>query len=64
MDKMREVYTMSDAQMPEWKEICERYAAMIGATLLFVNETSCGVQCENGSFRHIYIDEVLESINH
>ena len=64
MDKMREVYAMSKAQMPEWTEICERYAAMINAKLLFVNETSCGVQYKNGSFRHIYIDEMLKSINH
>lgn len=59
---MREVYTMSPSQMDDWKQICKEFAKKIDAELLFVNEQSCGVQYKNGSFGHIYIDEMAEHL--
>lgn len=57
---MREVYAMNETQMGDWKQICATFAKKIDAELLFVNETSCGVQYKNGTFGHIYIDEMAE----
>ena len=56
---MRKVYTMNESQMEEWKEICNAYAKKINAKLLFVNETSFGIQLHNGELQHIYIDELV-----
>jgi len=59
---MRTVLYAEPEQMDDWKAICKAYAEIVNAELLFVNETSCGVQYENGSFGHIYIDEMAEYI--
>ena len=56
---MRTVYTMDDSQMGEWKEICKAYAKKVNADLLFVNETSFGIQLPSGELQHIYIDELV-----
>ena len=42
-DDIRGILTMSEAQMPEWREICKAFAEKVGAKLLFVNNTSCGL---------------------
>jgi hypothetical protein len=60
MSEMRSNYTMSPGQMPDWTNICLAFADKIRATLLFVNETSCGVEFDDGSFKHIYIDEMMD----
>ena len=60
---MREVYAMNETQMGDWKQICATFAKKIDAELLFVNETSCGVQYKNGTFGHIYIDEMAETLS-
>ena len=63
---MREVPTISEKQMPEWREICKAYAERIGAKLLFVNNTSCGVEYSDGTFTHVTIEgmrEHLERLN-
>lgn len=60
MDAMREVYAMSPGQMLDWRQICRAFADKIHAELLFVNETSCSVQYKDGSFGHIYIDEMMD----
>lgn len=52
---------MSDAQMPEWEEICKKWAKDHNAKLLFVNHESFGVEI-NGNFSHIYIDELQEML--
>ena len=57
---MRSVYTMSPIQMLEWKEICQAYADKVGAELIFVNETSFGIQYPDGMLSHIYIDELAD----
>lgn len=57
---IREVYAVSNEQMPEWKMICAVFADKIGAKLLFVNAVSCGVELSDGSFKHIYIQEMAD----
>lgn len=57
---MREEYYVPEQKMSEWKRICEAFADKYGCKLLFVNETSCGVELKDGSFKHIYIDEMQE----
>lgn len=59
-DDMRGVPTCSPAQMKEWQAICTAFAKRYDYKLLFVNETSCGVELKDGSFKHIYIDEMGE----
>ena len=59
---MRTVLCVEPKQMNDWKSICKAYAEIANAELLFVNATSCGVQYENGSFGHIYIDEMVDYI--
>lgn len=54
------IYTVNEKQMDEWKAICKAFAKKINAKLLFVNETSCGVEMPDGNFSHIYIDEMYE----
>ena len=60
MKVFRSVYAVSSSQMNDWKSICRAFASKVGANLLFVNETSCGVEFPDGSFRHIYIEEMEE----
>ena len=57
---MREVLTVSAAQMSEWKAICRAFAKKQGAKLVFVNENSMGLEYPDGVLQHIYIDELLE----
>jgi len=57
-DGLRGVPTISPAQMSDWEEICKAFAKEIGAELLFVNNTSCGVQFPNGNMKHIYVEEM------
>lgn len=57
---MRQEYTMNSSQMPTWNKICEEFAKKINAELIFVNETSCGIQYSNGIVEHVYIDEVKD----
>lgn len=58
-----EVYAVSKSQMSDWKSICRAFTKKFGAELLFVNETSCGVKFKDGSYRHIYIDEMMYFLN-
>jgi hypothetical protein len=60
MKMLRYQPTLAPNQMDDWKQICKAFAKKINASLVFVNETSCGVQYQNGSFGHIYIDEMVE----
>lgn len=57
---MRTVLTLDDSQMGEWTQICRAYARKIGAELIFVNNTSMGIQTKEGELRHIYIDELYD----
>ena len=51
---------MTEKQMEDWRAICEAFAKKFGYTLLFVNEESCGVELQDGSFKHIYAEELAE----
>lgn len=51
----------TEKQMDDWKQICKAYARKVGAELIFVNETSFGIE-KNGQFQHIYIDELYEML--
>ncbi len=44
----------------QWHEVCEAFAKKMGAKLVFVNESSCGLEFENGTFKHVYWDEMVE----
>lgn len=57
---MRAIQYVPESQMNDWKDICKAFAKRFGYKLLFVNETSCGVELKDGSFKHIYIDEMGE----
>ena len=59
---MRSEYTMAPNQMDDWKMICRTYASNVDAELLFINETSMGLQYKDGSFQHIYIDELVDLV--
>lgn len=49
---------MKKDQMADWNAICKAFAKREGATLLFTNENSMGLEYPNGTFRHIYIEEL------
>ena len=51
---------MTPKQMEDWKQICQAFAKRFGYKLLFVNDESCGVELEDGSFKHIYAEEMAE----
>ena len=51
---------MTEKQMNDWREICKTFAKKFGYNLLFVNEESCGVELLDGSFKHIYAEEMAE----
>ena len=61
---MRTILTMSEEQMPDWTEICNAFAKKMDAELLFVNNTSCGLQYPDGSLHHIYVDEMMEILEY
>ena len=52
------VPAVGPGQMDDWKSICRALAKKVNGTLLFVNESSCGIEFPDGSMRHIYLDEV------
>lgn len=52
----------SKAYMEEWGRICAAYCQKVNAELLFVNTDNFGVQYEDGSFRHIYADELAKML--
>lgn len=59
IEAMRSEYAMDDSQMSEWNQICKAFAKKLGAKLVFVNETSCGLEFPDGSMQHVYIDEMV-----
>ena len=53
-------YVMSASQMADWKQICRVFAKKHNAKVVFVDNSSCGLENKDGSFSHIYIDEMLD----
>lgn len=60
---MYNTYYVEDKHMQEWEQICKAYAKMVGAELLFVNSTSCGLAYKDGRLEHLYIDEMVDVLN-
>ena len=58
MEDMRTVLTIAEDQMNEWKAICEAFAKKVGAKLVFVNETGCGLEYPDGTHCHTSIEEM------
>lgn len=56
------VYACSKQQMADWEAIAKKFAEVSGGKLLFVNNTSLGIEWPNGQFSHLYIDEVYERL--
>ena len=59
-NNFRGVLTMSDAQMPEWTEICQAFAKKQNAKLVFVNNTSCGLEYPDGTHQHVTIQGMAD----
>ena len=53
----------NEAYMEEWRRICAAYCRKADAELLFVNTDNFGVQYGDGSFRHIYADELAQILD-
>ena len=50
----------NEKYMEEWTGICEAYCKKAGAELLFVNTDNFGVQYADGTFRHIFAEELVQ----
>ena len=59
---MMSILTLKESQMDDWRAICAKVAEKLKAELLFVNDTSCGLQLSDGQFSHIYVDEMAELV--
>ena len=57
---MRTVLTVSEKDMDEWKAICEAFAKKVGAKLVFVNETGCGLELLDGTLWHPTVEDMTE----
>lgn len=57
-----DVYAVNENEMDDWKMICREWCEQNNAKLLFVNSSSFGCEFPDGSFRHIYIDELAEML--
>lgn len=60
VDEMRTVYTLKPNQMKDWKEIANAYAAKVNAELLWVNETSFGLQYPDGTMQHLGVEDLID----
>jgi hypothetical protein len=56
MEDLKSVLTIAENQMDEWREICEAFAKKVGAKLVFVNETGCGLEYPDGTYCHTSIE--------
>ena len=54
---------VSEKYMAEWGAICRAYCEKVNARLLFVNVSSFGAAFPDGTFRHIYADELVELLS-
>ena len=59
---MRTVMTIADKDMDDWRAICRAYARKVGAKVVFVNNTSMGLEFPNGTMKHIYVDELADAL--
>ena len=59
-DNMPEVMVVKDKDMEEWKQICNAFAKKLNAELVFVNNTSCGLQFANGEMAKYSVERMAE----
>ena len=59
-NEFRSVLAVSEAQMPEWTEICKAFAKKQKAKLVFVGNTSCGLEYPDGTHQHVTIQGMVD----
>ena len=59
---MGETLYVRAKNMNEWEAICKAYADYKKAKLLYVNNTSCGLEYPDGTFSHVYVDEMVTDL--
>ena len=59
-DNMPEVMVVKDKDMEEWKQICNAFAKKLNAEIVFVNNTSCGLQFANGEMAKYSVERMAE----
>lgn len=47
-------------QFGKKREICEAFAKKVGAKLVFVNETGCGLEYSDGTYWHPTVEDMQE----
>lgn len=57
------VLTMLKAQMTEWTDVCQAFAKRQNAKLVYVNNTSCGLEYSDGTHLHVTIQGMLDFLN-
>ena len=55
-------YIIKSKDMDEWTEICKTFAKKMNAKLLFVNETSCGLEFSDGKFWHYSVEDMIDTL--
>ena len=53
-------YYVPKTQMDDWKQIARTYARKVGAELLFVNDTSFGIEYPDGQMQHIRVEDLAD----
>ena len=60
IDSMPSVMWIDDKDMDEWKAICKKFAEKLGAELLYVNNTGCGLQFPDESMGKYSVERMME----
>lgn len=60
--ELRTQMYVEDKDMDDWKMICRAWCKKNNATLLFVKSDSFGCEFPDGTFKHIYIDELVDML--
>ena len=60
--EMRTQMCVEYKDMYDWRMICRAWCKKNNATLLFVKSDSFGCQFPDGTFQHIYIDELVDML--
>ena len=52
-------YVVRPNNMGEWTQICKAFAKKLDAKLVFVNDTSCGLEMPDGQLRRYSVEEMM-----
>jgi len=52
-------YVVRPNNIKEWTKICEAFAKKLNAKLVFVNDTSCGLEMSDGKMWHCSVEEMM-----